>query len=114
VPAVRSRERACELTDEHSARANAGDERQRGGLVSPLRWDVLVCGLVLATPVLMLGLRGDLTADQVATRLVWCLAAGWAAVAVVRFASTPRQPAPRRDPGPAARVEPDDGDPATP
>jgi hypothetical protein len=61
--------------------------------VSPLRWDVLITGFVLAVPVLLLGLRGDLTADDVALRLVWCLAAGWAAVAMVRFATTPRAPA---------------------
>ncbi len=65
----------------------------RGGPVSPLRWDVLVTGFVLAVPVLMLGVRGDLTADEVSVRLLWCLAAGYGAVALVRFASTPRTPA---------------------
>ncbi|SDX87427.1 hypothetical protein SAMN05661080_01534 [Modestobacter sp. DSM 44400] len=78
--------------------------------MSPFRWDVLICGFLLAVPVLLLGLRGDLTADEVATRLVWCLGAGWAAVALVRFASAPRQPAPRERP---ARVEPADDEPAT-
>ena len=34
--------------------------------MSPLRWDVLITGFVLAVPVLMLGLRGDLSADDVA------------------------------------------------
>jgi hypothetical protein len=58
-------------------------------VISPFRVDVLVTGFVLALPVLVLGLRGDLTPDDVVTRLPWCLAAGWAAVAVVRFASTP-------------------------
>ncbi|MCW2535728.1 MAG: uncharacterized protein JWQ26_1427 [Modestobacter sp.] len=86
--------------------------------MSPFRWDVVICGFVLAVPVLLLGLRGDLTADEVATRLVWCLGAGWAAVALVRFASAPRPPAQRSDRGPAARVEPAerpaDGEPATP
>jgi len=60
--------------------------------VSPLRGDVLVTGFVLAVPVLALGLRGELSAEEVVTRLLWCLAAGWAAVTVLRFASTPRGP----------------------
>jgi hypothetical protein len=67
---------------------------------------------VLAVPVLALGLRGDLTADDVALRLVWCLAAGWAAVALMRFATLPRTPAapgaPARTPARAA----EDGEPA--
>lgn len=58
--------------------------------MSPLRWDVLLVGFVLAVPVLALGLRGDLTTEEVTTRLLWCLAAGWGAVALLRFASTPR------------------------
>lgn len=57
--------------------------------MSPLRWDVLICEFLLAVPVLLLGLRGDLDADEVTTRLLWCLGAGWAAVAVVRFAVGP-------------------------
>ena len=61
--------------------------------MSPLRWDVLVTGFALAVPMLMLGVRGDLTADEVSVRLLWCLAAGYGAVALVRFASTPRTPA---------------------
>ena len=86
--------------------------------MSPFRWDVLICGFVLAVPVLLLGLRGDLTADEVAPRLLWCMGAGWAAVALVRCASTPRHPAPRPRPNPAIRVEqaecPADGEPAIP
>ncbi len=79
--------------------------------MSPLRWDVLVAGFVLAVPVLMLGLRGDLTADDVAVRLLWCLAAGWAAVALVRYASTPPRAAPvGRTPADAAPAE---GEPPT-
>jgi hypothetical protein len=71
--------------------------------VSPLRWDVLITGFVLAVPVLLLGLRGDLSADDVAVRLVWCLAAGWAAVALMRFATAPRTPAaPHRTQGASA------------
>jgi hypothetical protein len=48
---------------------------------------------VLALPVLALGLRGDLTAEEVAMRLPWCLAAAWGAVALLRAAGTPRTPA---------------------
>jgi hypothetical protein len=60
--------------------------------MSPLRWDVLLLGFVLALPLFGLGLRGDLTAEEVAMRLPWCLAAAWGAVAVLRFAVTPRTP----------------------
>ncbi|WP_448614145.1 hypothetical protein [Modestobacter sp. URMC 112] len=88
--------------------------------MSPLRWDVLVAGFVLAVPVLMLGVRGDLTPDEVAVRVLWCLAAGWGAVALVRLASTPRTPGPPApadpapaDPAPAVVPEPDT-EPATP
>ncbi len=69
--------------------------------MSPLRWDVLLAGFVLAVPVLALGLRGDLTVEEVTSRLLWCMAAGWGAVALLRFASTPRTttgPKPRRAP----------------
>ena len=65
-------------------------------MISPFRGDVVLTGFVLAVPVLLLGLRGDFTAHEVVTRMLWCLAAGWAAVAVVRFASTP--PAPPKAP----------------
>jgi hypothetical protein len=58
--------------------------------MSPLRWDVLLLGFVLALPVLAMGLRGDLTTEEVAMRLPWCLAAAWAAIAVLRYAGTPR------------------------
>jgi hypothetical protein len=58
--------------------------------MSPLRWDVLLVGFVLALPVLALGLRGDLTTEEVMTRLPWCLAAGWAVVALLRYVGTPR------------------------
>jgi hypothetical protein len=64
--------------------------------MNPLRWDVLLVGFVLALPVLLLGLRGDFTAEEVTVRLPWCLAAGWAVVAVLRFAATPRTPAKAR------------------
>jgi hypothetical protein len=58
--------------------------------MSPLRWDVLLVGFVLAVPVLALGLRGDLTTEEMMTRLPWCLAAGWGVVALVRAVTTPR------------------------
>ena len=61
-------------------------------MTSPLRGDVLLTGFVLAVPVFLLGLRGELSAQEVVHRLLWCLAAGWAVVAVVRFASTPPRP----------------------
>jgi hypothetical protein len=62
--------------------------------MSPLRWDVLLVGFVLAVPVLALGLRGDLTPEETMNRVLWCLGAGWAAVALIRWAATPRRPAP--------------------
>jgi hypothetical protein len=71
--------------------------------MSPLRWDVLLAGFVLSLPVLALGLRGDLTAEEVTTRLLWCMAAGWGAVALLRLASAPRTTTGPK-PGPAARV----------
>lgn len=61
--------------------------------MSPLRWDVLAVSFLLALPVLALGLRGDLGAEDVVTRLPWCLAAGWGAVALLRWAATSRPPA---------------------
>jgi hypothetical protein len=61
--------------------------------MSPLRWDVLAVSFLLALPVLALGLRGDLGTEDVVTRLPWCLAAGWGAVALLRWAATPRPPA---------------------
>jgi hypothetical protein len=68
-------------------------------MISPLRRDVLLVGFVLAIPVLLLGLRGDMAVAEVVARLPWCLAAAWAAVALVRWAGTPRpQPPSRRAP----------------
>ena len=58
--------------------------------MSPLRWDVLAVGFLLALPVLALGLRGDLSGEEVTSRLPWCLLAGWCAVALLRLASAPR------------------------
>ncbi|GAB4082694.1 hypothetical protein GCU67_12015 [Modestobacter muralis] len=82
-------------------------------MISPFRPDVVVTGFVLAVPVLLLALRGDFTADDVVTRLPWCLAAGWAVVALVRWASTPPPPVKpsRTDTHPTAA--PTDGEPAS-
>ena len=80
--------------------------------MSTLRWDVLLVAFVLALPVLALGLRGDLTAEEVTVRLPWCLAAGWGAVAVLRLASTPRPTHEKKQrSAPAAQV-PSDSEPA--
>ena len=58
--------------------------------MSPLRWEVLGLALVLALPVLAMGLRGDLTLDDVVSRLPWCLAAAWGAVALLTAVAKPR------------------------
>jgi hypothetical protein len=63
--------------------------------MSPLRWDVLLVGFVLAVPVLALGLRGDLSTEEMMTRVLWCLLAGWVVVALLRFATTPHTPVAR-------------------
>jgi hypothetical protein len=70
--------------------------------MSPFRWDVLFAGFVLALPVLALGLRGDLTTEEVMIRVLWCLGAGWGAVTLLRYASTPRtRPASQKPDRPA-------------
>jgi hypothetical protein len=66
--------------------------------MSPFRWDVLLVAFVLALPVLLLGLRGDLSPEEMTTRLPWCLAAGWGVVALLRFAGTPRTAAGSKQP----------------
>ena len=76
--------------------------------MSPLRWDVLLVGFVLALPVVALGVRGDLTIDEVMNRVLWCLGAGWAAVALLRYAVTPRTPV-----EPKHAATPADGEPST-
>ncbi|WP_409332240.1 hypothetical protein [Trujillonella humicola] len=75
--------------------------------MSPLRWEVLGLAFVLALPVLALGLRGDLTLEDVVARLPWCLAAAWAAVALLTSVTRPRQEAhrPARDPEPSAPLD---------
>jgi hypothetical protein len=79
--------------------------------MSPFRWDVLLVGFVLAVPVLALGLRGDLTTDEMVSRLPWCLAAGWGVVALVRAVATPRPNAakPVRHPVATPTTETTDG-----
>lgn len=67
--------------------------------MSPLRWEVLGLAFVLALPVLAMGMRGDLTLDDVVARLPWCLAAAWAAVALLTAVARPRRPARRPAPG---------------
>jgi hypothetical protein len=79
--------------------------------MSPLRWDVLAVAFVLAVPLLALGWRGDMAMAVVVSRLPWCLLAGWGAVALLRWAVTPRTrpaersarrtpPVPDEDPAP--------------
>jgi hypothetical protein len=70
--------------------------------MNPLRWDVLLVGLVFCLPVLVMGLRGDLSVDQMTGRLPWCLLAGWIVVGVVRAATTP--PPPPKKAHPANRL----------
>jgi hypothetical protein len=57
--------------------------------MSPFRWDVLLVAFVLALPVLALGMRGDLSVQDMTARLPWCLLAGWGVVALIRWAATP-------------------------
>lgn len=80
--------------------------------MSPFRWEVLLVGFVLALPVVGLGLRGDLATEDVMTRVLWCLGAGWAAVALLRLASTPRPSSPRPAPQVAQPVPTDRSEPA--
>jgi hypothetical protein len=82
--------------------------------MSPLRWDVLLVGFVLAVPVLALGLRGDLSTEEMMTRVLWCLGAGWAVVALLRLALAPRpsEPASKGAEEPAEAAGPADHSPA--
>ena len=72
-------------------------------MISPFRRDVLLTGFVLAVPVFVLALRGDFTADDVTSRLLWCLGAGWAVVALLRWATTP-PPKPKAKGGARAKA----------
>ena len=79
--------------------------------MNPLRWEVLGLAFVLALPVLAMGLRGDLTLDDVVARLPWCLAAAWAAVALLTAVARPRPQGrtggrPGVEPQPTADAEP--------
>ena len=58
--------------------------------MSPFRWDVLLVSFVLALPVLAMGLRGELSAQEMTLKLPWCLLGGYAAVALIRWAGKPR------------------------
>jgi hypothetical protein len=58
--------------------------------MSPLRGDVLGVAFVFALPLFALWWRGDLSVDDVTGRLPWCFLAGWAVVAVLRYAATSR------------------------
>ncbi len=73
--------------------------------MNPLRWDVLAVSLLLALPVLALGLRGEFTVEDILGRLPWCLVAGWAVVALLRWASQPQTPAAADAPEPAPAEE---------
>lgn len=81
--------------------------------MSPFRWDVLLVGFVLGLPVLALGLRGDLSPEETMTRVLWCLAAGWAVVAVLRLAATPN-PAARKKTPVRRELPPEQADPGAP
>ncbi|MGY1601065.1 hypothetical protein [Geodermatophilus sp. SYSU D00815] len=74
--------------------------------MSPLRWDVLGVGGLLALPLLAMYLRGDLTVEEMTARLPWCLLAGYVVVALLRWASRPRAtPTARAEGEPDAVVE---------
>ncbi|MGY1805441.1 hypothetical protein ACI78T_19325 [Blastococcus sp. SYSU D00922] len=72
--------------------------------MSPFRWDVLLVGFVLAVPVFALGLRGDLSPEEMMTRVLWCLGAGWAVVSLLRLAMA--TPAGAAKPKKTAAAEP--------
>lgn len=83
--------------------------------MSPLRWDVLLVSFLLALPLLALGLRGDLTTEEVTTRLPWCFAAGWGVVALLRTVVAPPPPDKPARPAHSVRSASDpaaEGDPA--
>ena len=81
--------------------------------MSPFRWDVLLVGFVLAVPVAALGLRGDLSLEETLTRVLWCLAAGWAVVAVLRLAAAPPAPTVKKKTA-AARPSSEPAEPSEP
>jgi hypothetical protein len=73
--------------------------------MSPFRWDVLGVAFVLALPLIAMYLRGDLAVEEMTTRLPWCLVGGYVAVALLRFAATPRTRSAAAD-DPAQDVDP--------
>ncbi|RBY86082.1 hypothetical protein [Blastococcus sp. TF02A-26] len=75
--------------------------------MNPLRWEVLGLAFVLALPVLALGYRGDLTIDDMLARLPWCLAAAWAAVALLSAVARPRKEPGKPGRTPAATPAPE-------
>ncbi len=77
--------------------------------MNPLRWDVLVVSFVQALPVVGLWMRGEFSVEELTGRLPWCFAAGWAVVALLRWAAQPRTPA-----APAAASAPADEESPTP
>jgi hypothetical protein len=79
--------------------------------MSPLRWEVIGLAFVLALPVLAMGLRGDLTLDDVLARLPWCLGAAWAAVALLTAVARP-SPGRARPDQPAVDGSTSDQEPA--
>jgi hypothetical protein len=80
--------------------------------MSPLRWDVLAVSFVLALPLLGLWARGEFTVDEVTGRLPWCFLAGWAVVALLRYAATPPKASPSARK--AARSLPSDDEASAP
>lgn len=60
--------------------------------MNPLRWDVLGAAFILSLPVLVVFAEGRLTLDELTTKLLWCLGAGWVASSLLRAALTPRPP----------------------
>ena len=45
--------------------------------MSLLRWDVLGIAALLAVPLVLMAAHGEMTADQLTSRLPWCLVAAW-------------------------------------
>jgi hypothetical protein len=82
--------------------------------MSPFRWDVLLVGFVLAVPVFALGLRGDLSLEDMMTRVLWCLGAGWAVVSVLRLATAPPATAGRAKTGTHPESAPESAEPGDP
>ena len=54
-------------------------------------------------------MRGDLSLQDTVSRLPWCFAAGWAAVALLRWAARPRAAASIDVGTPERDVEPEEG-----